>query len=66
MVCVGVFLVGLGSAIDVSVLVNQDSVWGYALIISGCFLVFLVLRYGVLRFREQFFNQVSGEHFRRK
>ena len=59
-ICVSVFLVGLGSAIDISILLNQDSVWGYALIISGCILVFLVLRYGVLRFREQLFNQVRA------
>ena len=41
---------------DLSILVNQDAVWGYALILCGCFLIFLVLRFGILRFRKQLYN----------
>ena len=57
-VCLTIFSIGLGSAIDVNVLVNQDTVWGFATIIAGCFLVFLALRYGVLKFRQELYNQV--------
>lgn len=54
------FLVGVASAVDMTVLVNQDSVWGYALILNGTILVFLVLRYGILAFRRNLYNKVRG------
>lgn len=50
------FLLGTASAVDPIILVNQDSVWAYAMILSGCFLLFLVLRYGVLKFRKRLYN----------
>ena len=50
------FLLGTASAVDATILVNQDSVWAYAMILSGCFLLFLVLRYGVLKFRRKLYN----------
>lgn len=50
------FLVGTASALDSSVLVNQDTVWGYALILSGCFMLFMVIRYGPLKFRRDLFT----------
>ena len=49
------FLVGSASALDSKVLVNQDSVWGYALILSGCFMLFLVIRYGPLKIRKDLY-----------
>ena len=60
---VGVFMfsVGLASAMDLDVLVNQDGVWAYGMIISGCILVFLVWRYGILRFRKKLYNEVREE-----
>jgi hypothetical protein len=51
------FLLGTASAVDATILVNQDSVWAYAMILSGCFLLFLVLRYGVLKFRRKLYNE---------
>ena len=50
------FLLGTASAVDATILVNQDAVWAYAMILSGCFLLFLVLRYGVLKFRSTLYN----------
>ena len=49
------FLLGTASATDADVLVNQDSVWAYALILSGCFMLLMVLRYGPLKFRKDLF-----------
>ncbi len=55
-VCACMFLIGSASALDANVLVNQDSVWGYALIVSGCFFLFLVIRYGALKLRRDLFT----------
>ena len=49
------FLLGTASAVDATILVNQDAVWAYAMILSGCFLLFLVWRYGVLKFRKNLY-----------
>lgn len=45
------FLLGLPSALDLNILGNQDFVWGVALMISGAFVAFAVVKYGVRRFR---------------
>ena len=54
------FTIGLASALDVSIFVNQDAVWAHALILSGCFLIFLVIRYNPLKFRKNIYNNVRG------
>ena len=54
------FSIGLGSALNVDIFVNQDAVWAHALIIGGCFLFFLVFRYGVLKFRRVLYNEVRS------
>ena len=51
------FCIGLASALDINILVNQDTVWAYAMILSGCLLIFMVLRYGPLCFRKTLFNE---------
>lgn len=51
------FLLGTISAVDANVLVNQDSVWAYALVLSGCMMVFVVLRHGVFKFRRELYNE---------
>jgi len=56
LVGVVMFSIGLASAFDVNILVNQDGVWAYAMILSGCLLLFMVIRYGPLRFRRTLFN----------
>ena len=52
------FSIGLASALDINIFVNQDAVWAHALIVSGCFLIFLVARYGALKFRRVLYNEV--------
>ena len=45
------FLLGIPSAINIHILSNQDFVWGVALMISGGFMAFSVIRYGVRKIR---------------
>ncbi|GAB4289449.1 MAG: sodium-dependent transporter [Ignavibacteriaceae bacterium] len=47
---------GIPSAIDVNFLVNQDWVWGIGLILSGAFISFAILRFGVNKFRTEVIN----------
>ncbi|XP_071804584.1 uncharacterized sodium-dependent transporter YocR-like [Asterias amurensis] len=54
-----VFFSGLGSALSLNFLVNQDFVWGFGLLLSGMALQFLVIRYGVHKFREELVNKFS-------
>ena len=56
-VSLSMFLLGTVSATNYDVLVNQDNVWAYALILSGCFMVFLVIRVGILKFRRELYNE---------
>lgn len=56
MVALVMFLLGTASALDTNVLINQDSVWAYALVLSGCFMLLIVLRYGPLKFRRDLFT----------
>jgi NSS family neurotransmitter:Na+ symporter len=48
-----IYLLGIPSARNLNILSNQDFVWGVALMISGAFVSFAVLRYGVTKLREQ-------------
>ena len=52
------FLLGVPSALSMSFFENQDWVWGIALMISGGFISFAVIRAGVDRFRRE---AVNGE-----
>lgn len=44
-------LLGIPSALDTSILINQDWVWGVGLILSGAFISFSVIKFGVEKFR---------------
>ncbi|XP_072041120.1 uncharacterized sodium-dependent transporter YhdH-like [Amphiura filiformis] len=57
--CTIVFLFGLGSALNINFLLNQDFVWGFALLISGLVFQYMVIRYGPTRFRMQLYNDYS-------
>ncbi|MCK4836363.1 MAG: sodium-dependent transporter, partial [Candidatus Aminicenantes bacterium] len=46
------YLLGIPSAKNLDILSNQDLVWGIALMISGAFIAFAVIRYGSSRLRE--------------
>ncbi len=52
-VCTTGFVLGIPSAINLGFFENQDFVWGVALMISGAFVAFAVIRYGATRFREE-------------
>jgi len=47
------FALGLPSAISLGFFNNQDWVWGMGLIVSGAFFIFLVLKTGPKKFREE-------------
>jgi NSS family neurotransmitter:Na+ symporter len=54
-------LFGIPSALEIGVFQNQDWVWGVALMVSGFFFAFAVLRYGVTRWRQTFINQPGSD-----
>jgi neurotransmitter:Na+ symporter, NSS family len=56
------FLLGVPSALNQNVFLNQDFVWGVGLMISGFFFAFAVLKYGVRRFREELVNPNAEIH----
>ncbi|MDP7294845.1 MAG: hypothetical protein QGG24_05940, partial [Vicinamibacterales bacterium] len=53
---------GIPSAVNVSILENQDWVWGIALMISGLFISIAATQYGQERFRTELVN-VPGNDF---
>jgi len=52
-VCITGFTLGIPSAINLEFFANQDFVWGVALIISGAFIAFAVIRHGATRLRKE-------------
>jgi NSS family neurotransmitter:Na+ symporter len=50
------FILGIPSAIDLNFLANQDWVWGVGLILSGAFIAFTIMRYGIDKFRKEIIN----------
>ncbi len=54
-------LCGLPSSLNLKFLINQDWVWGVALILSGGFLSFAVIKFGVNKFRESILNTENNE-----
>jgi len=55
------FILGLPSALDLNVLLNQDWVWGVGLILSGAFISFSIIRYGVDKFRTEIINGYGSD-----
>jgi NSS family neurotransmitter:Na+ symporter len=47
------YLLGIPSALNLNILSNQDSVWGIALMISGAFVAYTVIRNGISKMRKQ-------------
>jgi NSS family neurotransmitter:Na+ symporter len=58
---VGIFVLGVPSALSLQVLKNQDWVWGVGLLVSGLFFSLAILRYGVRRFREEQINHPDSD-----
>jgi NSS family neurotransmitter:Na+ symporter len=54
-------LFGIPSALKLGIFQNQDWVWGVALMLSGFFFAFAVLRYGVTKWRQTFINQEGSD-----
>ncbi|MBN2733133.1 MAG: sodium-dependent transporter [Balneolaceae bacterium] len=55
-VCITGFLFGLPSAISTDFLVNQDTVWGIGLLVSGAFMAFAIIKFNPGRFRDELVN----------
>jgi len=55
------FLLGIPSALDLNFLINQDWVWGVALILSGLFIAFSIIKYGVNKFRTEIINGFGSD-----
>ncbi|XP_077989847.1 putative sodium-dependent transporter HI_0736 [Glandiceps talaboti] len=51
-----VFLLNIGSSMNVDFLVIMDYVWSYGLIISGLLLQYLVISYGTSKYRSELVN----------
>ncbi len=47
------FVLGVPSALNLNFFANQDFVWGVALMISGAFVAFAVIRHGAARLRNE-------------
>jgi len=55
-VTAAIIIVGMPSALDLTIFQNQDWVWGVGLMISGLFISLLVTMYGSTKFRTEFIN----------
>ncbi|HOI30579.1 MAG TPA: sodium-dependent transporter [Melioribacteraceae bacterium] len=64
-VIVGVagFTFGIPSALSMDFFINQDWVWGVGLILSGAFIAFSLIKYGVDKFRIDFINGEGSDIF---
>ncbi|OWF38829.1 uncharacterized protein LOC110465744 [Mizuhopecten yessoensis] len=58
------FGVGVMSAVDINILTNQDFVWAFALLINGLMLQFLVVKYGLNKFRLDMFNNYGTDDWK--
>jgi len=55
------YLLGIPSAINLNILSNQDFVWGVALMVSGAFVAFIVIRSGVSDMRDTYLKGQPGD-----
>ncbi|MCZ6758207.1 MAG: sodium-dependent transporter [Bacteroidetes bacterium] len=55
------FSLGVPSAINLTIFENQDFVWGVALMISGAFVAYSVIRYGAAAFRKEAVDSIEGD-----
>ncbi len=61
-VAIAAFLLGLPSSFNLEFLINQDWVWGVGLILSGGFISFTIIKFGVNRFREEIINGEGSDY----
>ncbi|MFO7866835.1 MAG: sodium-dependent transporter [Candidatus Aminicenantes bacterium] len=55
----GCFFLGLPSALSLGFFNNQDFVWGLGLMVSGFFFIFLVLKTGPRKFRQEIISNAD-------
>lgn len=55
------FLFGVPSALNNSILMNQDWVWGVGLILSGFFIAISIIKYGADKFRNEVINGIGSD-----
>lgn len=55
------FMLGIPSALNMDFFTNQDWVWGVGLILSGAFISFSIIRYGVDKFRTEIINSDGSD-----
>jgi NSS family neurotransmitter:Na+ symporter len=60
LVTAAIIVVGMPSALNLTIFKNQDWVWGVGLMISGLFISLLVTMYGSTKFRKEFINVTPG------
>jgi len=60
-ICVIGFTLGIPSAINLDFFANQDFVWGVALMISGAFIAFAVIRNGASKLRAECIDEQPGD-----
>lgn len=56
-IVIGSYIIGIPSALFLDVLSNQDFVWGLALLISGGFCAFSMIKFGTSRIRSEILSQ---------
>ncbi|GMQ80848.1 MAG: sodium-dependent transporter [Rhodothermia bacterium] len=55
------FSLGVPSAVNLTIFENQDFVWGVALIISGAFAAYSIIRYGASAFRKEAIDSIEDD-----
>lgn len=55
------FILGIPSAVDLTIFENQDWVWGVGLMVNGLFLTIIVCKYGATRFRLTIINSAQND-----
>ncbi len=55
------FLLGLPSALNSNFFSNQDWVWGVGLLLSGAFISFAIIKFGVNKFRNEIINGYGSD-----
>ncbi len=55
------FLLGVPSALSLDFFTNQDWVWGVGLILSGAFISFSIIKFGVDKFRTEIINGYGSD-----
>lgn len=60
-VAITAFVLGIPSALNLDFFTNQDWVWGVGLILSGAFISFSIIRFGVDKFRTEIINGYGSD-----